>query len=42
MQADVLLVADVINLGELKAGGHLMAYKDAPSTTTTRRPTTRT
>ncbi|MEI2386676.1 ABC transporter substrate-binding protein [Breoghania sp. JC706] len=30
VQADVLLVADVINLGELKAGGHLMAYKDAP------------
>ncbi|MCA0919783.1 ABC transporter substrate-binding protein [Pseudooceanicola nanhaiensis] len=30
VQADVLLVADVINLGELKAGGHLMAYEDAP------------
>ncbi|RJE82197.1 ABC transporter substrate-binding protein [Paracoccus onubensis] len=30
VQADVLLVADDINLGELKAGGHLMAYPDAP------------
>ncbi|WP_353475650.1 ABC transporter substrate-binding protein (plasmid) [Salipiger sp. H15] len=30
VQPDVLLVADVINLGELKAGGHLMAYADAP------------
>jgi iron(III) transport system substrate-binding protein len=30
IQPDVLLVADVINLGELKAGGHLMAYPDAP------------
>ncbi|MHC9237195.1 ABC transporter substrate-binding protein [Pseudooceanicola sp. 502str34] len=30
VQADVLLVADVINLGELKAGGHLMAYPEAP------------
>ncbi|GGG66485.1 ABC transporter substrate-binding protein [Salipiger pallidus] len=30
VQPDVLLVADVINLGELKAGGHLMAYPDAP------------
>lgn len=30
VQADVLLVADVINLGELKASGHLMAYPDAP------------
>ena len=30
VQPDILLVADVINLGELKAGGHLMAYEDAP------------
>ncbi|NIY98128.1 extracellular solute-binding protein, partial [Salipiger sp. HF18] len=30
VQPDVLLVADVINLGELKAGGHLMAYPEAP------------
>ncbi|SMD09158.1 ABC transporter substrate-binding protein [Primorskyibacter flagellatus] len=30
IQPDVLLVADVINLGELKAGGHLMTYPDAP------------
>ncbi|NDW00475.1 ABC transporter substrate-binding protein [Salipiger sp. PrR002] len=30
VQPDVLLVADVINLGELKAGGHLLAYEDAP------------
>ncbi|MDO6585096.1 ABC transporter substrate-binding protein [Salipiger sp. 1_MG-2023] len=30
IQPDVLLVADVINLGELKAGGHLMAYPEAP------------
>lgn len=30
IQPDVLLVADVINLGELKVGGHLMAYPDAP------------
>ncbi|MDJ0930556.1 ABC transporter substrate-binding protein [Breoghania sp.] len=30
VQADVLLVADVINLGELKAGDHLLAYPEAP------------
>ncbi|APZ51357.1 ABC transporter substrate-binding protein [Salipiger abyssi] len=30
VQPDVLLVADVINLGELKVGGHLMAYPEAP------------
>jgi iron(III) transport system substrate-binding protein len=30
IQPDVLLVADVINLGELKAAGHLLAYADAP------------
>ena len=30
VQPDVLLVADVINLGELKAGVHLMAYPEAP------------
>lgn len=30
VQADVLLVADPINLGTLKAGGYLMAYPDAP------------
>ncbi|MBL3569517.1 extracellular solute-binding protein [Rhodovulum sp. BSW8] len=30
VQPDVLLVADVINLGELKAGGHLLPYTDAP------------
>lgn len=30
IQPDLLLVADNINLGELKAGGHLMAYPEAP------------
>ncbi len=30
VQPGVYLVADVINLGEIKAGGHLMAYEDAP------------
>lgn len=30
LQPDVLLVADVINLGQLKAEGHLMAYPEAP------------
>ncbi|WP_244629542.1 ABC transporter substrate-binding protein [Martelella limonii] len=30
IQPDVLLVADPINLGTLKAEGHLMAYPDAP------------
>ncbi|TYC61970.1 ABC transporter substrate-binding protein [Rhodobacterales bacterium] len=30
IQPDVLLVADPINLGTLKAGGHLLAYPDAP------------
>ncbi|RMC31570.1 ABC transporter substrate-binding protein [Paracoccus alkanivorans] len=30
VQPDLLLVADNINLGELKAGGHLMAYPEAP------------
>lgn len=30
VQPDLLLVADPINLGTLKAEGHLMAYPDAP------------
>ncbi|MFC6491193.1 ABC transporter substrate-binding protein [Nitratireductor sp. GCM10026969] len=30
LKPDVLLVADVINLGQLKAEGHLMAYPEAP------------